>query len=68
MELTRSLTKLVERTSYEDFPPKTLAYAKLLGLTCIGSALAGATETTGKIVTEYVRAQAAAGEAGVIAS
>ena len=68
MELTRSLTKLVERTSYEDFPPKTLAYAKLLGLTCIGSALAGATETPGKIVTEYVRAQAAAGEAGVIAS
>lgn len=64
--LIGDLAKLIHSTAYEDISPAAIEYTKLLSLSVTGATLAGTTEPAGKIITDYVRAQAAAPEAGVL--
>ena len=65
MELTRRLASLIRSTTYEDIPPSSVDYAKQTVLSVTGATLAGNTEPAGKIITDYVRSQAASPEVGV---
>ncbi len=65
MELTRQIADRIHSTTYEDIAPDTIGYAKQVALSVTGANLAGNTEIAGKIITDYVKAQAAALEVGV---
>ena len=65
MELTRRLASLMHSTTYEDIPPSSVTYAKQLMLSVIAGTVAGNTEEAGRIITDYVRYQAASPEVGV---
>ncbi len=66
MTLTGEIAKLVRATGYEDIPSEAIEFAKLTSLAVTGATLAGSTEPAGRIIAEYVRAQGAAPEVGVL--
>ena len=66
MTLTGEIAKLIHSTTYEDIPAEAIEYAKLMSLSVAGATLAGSTEPAGKIIADYVRAQAAVPEVGVL--
>ncbi|MBI2846779.1 MAG: MmgE/PrpD family protein [Chloroflexi bacterium] len=66
MGATEKLAKFIAETGYKDVPEEALKIAKDAFLDCLGAALAGAVDPSGKLVAEYVREMGGRGEAGVI--
>ena len=66
MTLTHEIAKRIHSTTYESIPAEAMEYAKLMSLSVSGATLAGTTEPAGKIIAEYVRAQGANPEVGVL--
>ena len=52
---TEKIARFIANTSYENIPREAIHIAKMCLLDCLGVALAGTTESTSKIITEYVK-------------
>ena len=63
---TEKIARFIANTSYEKVPGEAIHIAKMCLLDCLGVALAGTTESTSKIITEYVREMGGKPESGVI--
>ncbi|MFC1903541.1 MmgE/PrpD family protein [Chloroflexota bacterium] len=63
---TREVAEWVCSTGYKDLGSEVVSYAKLLALSFLGMAVAGATIPFGKIVTRYIKEHGGPAEAGVI--
>ncbi len=66
MKLAGIIAQFAVDTRYETIPPQALATAKIAVLDCLGVALAGSTEETGKICAEIARQEKAQPEATVL--
>ena len=62
---TEEIAKFVAEMSYDQLPAAAINAGKMAILDCLGAALAGCEETSGKIISEYVKG-AGRPEAGVI--
>ena len=65
---TEQIARFVAETSYDQIPREALSRAKWCILDCLGVALAGANESAGIIISEYVKDLGGKPEATVIAS
>lgn len=67
MYISEQLASFVTKTALEDAPPKAHQVAKNSILDCLGVAVAGATEPASDIISGFIDALGAAGEATLIA-
>lgn len=65
MNYTKKIADFVAGTSYEDIPPKAIEVAKPAILDCVGVALAGSKEASGRICAQMAREERVNGEATV---
>lgn len=63
---TEKLARFIEGTTYSKLPERAATEAKRAIMDCLGVILAGAEEAGSKIITELVKEQGGAAEAGVI--
>lgn len=52
---TEIIARFIANTSYEKIPGEAVHIAKMCLLDCLGVTLAGTTESTATIITEYVK-------------
>ncbi|MBI2907578.1 MAG: MmgE/PrpD family protein [Chloroflexi bacterium] len=67
MGATEQFARFIVETTFDQVPPKVIAYSKQLMLDAIGCALAGSTTETGKIMTDFVRQMGGVEESTVFA-
>lgn len=66
MGATEKLATFTVETTFERIPPQVVSFSKQLMLDCIGCALAGSVEPTGRIMTQFTRELGGVEESGVI--
>lgn len=62
---TEEIAGFITEVSYEQLPPAVIDAGKMAILDCLGVTLAGSTETSGRIISDYVKGRGRP-EAGVI--
>jgi len=68
MELTRKLAEFVHDTEYDDIPDEVLEKGKECFLDWEGVAMAGTTEDSSAIITDYVKEAGGREEASIVGS
>ena len=63
---TREIAEWIVNTGYKDLDTEVVSYTKLLALSFVGMAIAGATIPLGKKVIKYMKEHGSPADAGVI--
>lgn len=64
--IAQRLAEFITSTNVKEFPNEVVHYAKMLTLSFLGSTIAGSVEPASNILTQYIKGEGGAPEAGVI--